>query len=86
MTRYALLILPRAQKQLAALPKSAYDRCKAAILRLVESPRPRGSLKLTGRDGRRVRVGDYRIVYEIDDHAHSVTILDVGHRRDIYRG
>ena len=52
---------------------------------LGDDPKPHGSIKLSGRDGRRIRVGDYRVIYEIDGDAHEVTVLDVGHRRDIYR-
>jgi mRNA interferase RelE/StbE len=50
-----------------------------------EDPRPHGSRKLVGRDGWRIRVGRYRVIYEIDDAQRFVTILHVGHRKDIYR-
>ena len=83
--RYAVFILRRAQKELAELPSEVYEHAKEAIRNLGENPRPRGCRKLAGREGWRVRVSDYRIIYEIDDAARIVTVLDVGHRRDIYR-
>jgi mRNA interferase RelE/StbE len=82
---YAVFILRRAQKVLAELPPDVYERAKEAIKNLGEEPRPHGCKKLTGREGWRIRVGEYRIIYEIDDGQSVVTILDIGHRRDIYR-
>jgi mRNA interferase RelE/StbE len=82
--KYEVLILRRAQKHLADLPSRDYDRIKAAILALGDNPRPHGSLKLTGRPGWRLRSGDYRVIYEIADLSRTVTILDVGNRRDVY--
>ncbi len=82
---YSLLILRRAQSELASVPQLAYEKLKAAISTLGENPRPHGCRKLTGREGWRIRVGDYRVIYEIDDDAHNVTIFHVGHRRDVYR-
>jgi len=52
---------------------------------LSENPRPHGSEKLTGQERYRVRQGDWRIVYEIDDDARIVRIFKIGHRRDVYR-
>lgn len=85
MAGYTILILRRAQKELAQLPGNAYERVRDAIRALGQNPRPPGCLKLRGREGWRIRVGDYRVVYEIDDQAQTVTILHVGHRRDVYR-
>ena len=82
---YTLTMTRRAQKQLARLPGGAYERVRDAIRRLAADPRPLGCLKLTGRDGWRVRVGDYRVIYEIEDSQHVVTVVDVGHRREVYR-
>jgi len=81
---YEVLILRRAQKHLADVPSREYDRIKAAIFALGDNPRPHNSLKLTGRPGWRLRSGDYRVIYEIDDSHRTVTILDVGNRRDVY--
>jgi mRNA interferase RelE/StbE len=82
---YKVTILRRAQKELGAFPSEGYTRVRDAIGGLAEDPRPSGCLKLTGRDGWRIRIGNYRVVYEIDDSAHLVTVLHVGHRRDVYR-
>ncbi len=82
---YTVLILPRAQKQMANLPSEVYPRVRDALRELANNPRPHGCLKLKGREGWRVRIGHYRVVYEIDDSQQTVTILDIGHRREIYR-
>jgi mRNA interferase RelE/StbE len=82
---YTVSILRRAQKELAQLPDEAYERVRDAIRALSQGPRPPGCLKLTGREGWRIRVGNYRVIYEIDDKQQSVIILHVGHRRDVYR-
>lgn len=82
---YGILILRRAQKELAQLPEATYERVKGAVRKLAEDPRPRGCQKLSGRDGWRIRVGNYRVIYEIDDLQQTVTVLHIGHRRDVYR-
>lgn len=82
---YRVTILRRAQKELGALGGEAYGRVRDAIAALAEDPRPTGCLKLTGRDGWRIRIGNYRVVYEIDDNSQTVTVLHIGHRRDVYR-
>jgi len=82
---YSLFILPRAQKELAQLNVGAFARVRDAIRELANDPRPPGCLKLTGRDGWRLRVGEFRVIYEIDDAHRLVTVLNVGHRRDVYR-
>jgi mRNA interferase RelE/StbE len=82
---YAVFILRRAQKELEDLPHEAYGRVSQAILGLAADPRPSGCRKLSGRDGWRMRVGAYRVVYEIDDDARRIAVLHIGHRRDVYR-
>jgi mRNA interferase RelE/StbE len=82
---YTLVILRRAQKELADLPAEAYPRVRDAIRKLGEEPRPTGCVKLSGRDGWRIRVSHYRVIYEIDDAQRQVTILHIGHRREVYR-
>ena len=82
---YSILIMRGAQKELSGLPKTAYERAKDAIRRLADDPRPRGSRKLSGRDGWRIRVGDYRVIYEIDDKNKSLTVLHIGSRQDVYK-
>lgn len=82
---YSVFILARAQRELAILPKSDYEKVKKAMLDLGANPRPANCRKLTGRDGWRIRVGNYRVIYVIDDSARIVTVLHTGHRRDVYR-
>lgn len=82
---YSLLILRRAQKELAELPDLAYQRVRDIIRSLGENPRPAGCRKLSGRDGWRIRAGDYRVLYEVDDAQRTVIVTHVGHRRDVYR-
>jgi mRNA interferase RelE/StbE len=81
---YRVFILPKAQRELERLPKETYERIKAAILALAQNPRPPGCKKLSGRDYWRIREGDYRVIYEIEDGAKNVTVLRVRHRRDVY--
>ena len=82
---YALRILPRAEKELASLDAKPYESVKKRIYALREDPRPPGCRKLADQEAWRVRTGDYRIVYEIEDATRTVTILRVGHRKEIYR-
>jgi mRNA interferase RelE/StbE len=60
-------------------------RVNAAIARLAENPQPFGSKKLTAKEGYRLRVGDYRVLYRIDDGARTVTVYRVKSRGDVYR-
>ena len=84
MIGYIVFILRRAQKELAQLPIETYERVLEAIGGLAEDPRSPGCLKLTGREGWRIRVGRYRVIYEVDDSEQTITVLQVGHRRDVY--
>jgi mRNA interferase RelE/StbE len=82
---YDIFILHRAQKELGDLPPKAYDRVRDEIRLEGQNSRPSTCVKLTGREGWRIRVGDYRIIYEIDDKKKIVTVLHVGLRKDVYR-
>jgi mRNA interferase RelE/StbE len=82
---YSLSILRRAQKELAQISQGDYERLVEAIRGLAENPRPVGCRKLAAREGWRIRVGAFRVIYEIDDGQRSVTVLHVGNRRDVYR-
>lgn len=87
MSRYRVDIARRAIKALAALPRQEQQRVRAAIDLLADRPRPPGCTKLTGEDDTyRVRVGVYRIVYEVFDDHLVIHVVRIGHRRDIYRG
>lgn len=78
---------PDVYKQLQQLPRSVFPAVLDLILALVNEPRPRGVKKLVGGGGNdwRVRVGEYRVVYEIDDRAQRITVMRVAHRREVYR-
>jgi mRNA interferase RelE/StbE len=82
---YETYILRRAQKALSKIQQQDQERIVEAIWDLENDPRPHGCKKLSGREGWRVRVGQYRVIYEIDDESKEVTVLDIGHRRDVYR-
>ena len=82
---YQLKIKRSAEQDLRRLPKFLFQRINQQILALREDPRPPGVRKLKGNiEGWRVRVGDYRIVFQIDDAAQTVTIIRVRHRREVY--
>ena len=85
MPAYRVLIKPTAEKEIDALDSSVHKRISAKILGLQRNPRPPGSQKLHGAQGYRLRAGDYRILYEVDDHLSIVMIYAVGHRREVYR-
>lgn len=82
---HTILILRSAQKELAELPSEIFIRIRDAIQALEEEPRPSGCVKLSGREAWRIRIGNYRIIYEIDDAQKKLTVIHVGHRRDVYR-
>jgi mRNA interferase RelE/StbE len=82
---YRLVIKPSASKELERLDDQMLRRVDAAILRLRENPQPQGSKKLAGVPLYRIRVGSYRVVYEIDDVRKQVTVVTIGHRREVYR-
>ena len=85
MASYRLLIKPSAGKEIEALPKQDRRRIVAKIASLSRDPRPPGCEKLSGHDRYRLRQGNYRILYEIQDLALIVVVVKVGHRRDVYR-
>ncbi len=82
---YALFIERYAQKQIMKLDKKAIPLIKSAIAGLAENPRKRVSIKLKGEEAYRIKVGNYRIIYEIDDEKINVKVVAVGQRKDIYR-
>ncbi|MCC7360192.1 MAG: type II toxin-antitoxin system RelE/ParE family toxin [Anaerolineales bacterium] len=82
---YAPPITRPAKKGLEDLPAEPYQRVKAVINELAQTPRPEGCKKLVERAGWRIRVGDYRVLYTIDDDHRIVTIVHVSKRSDAYR-
>jgi mRNA interferase RelE/StbE len=81
---YQLFIEKQVQKDLEKIPPPDYIKVKNAILNLCLDPRPSGYKKLKARPGYRIRKGNYRIIYDIDDNILNVFILAAGHRKDIY--
>ena len=82
---YQLIITRQAQKQLADLPLSIRKKIDKAILGLKIQPRPNGAIRLKGNGGSyRIRVGNYRILYTIDDGELKVIVVKVGDRKDVY--
>jgi mRNA interferase RelE/StbE len=82
---YKVEVRRRVQRRLDKLPQSDYQKVISAIQDLMHTPRPRGIEKVKSTGLWRIRQGGYRIIYAIDDDAHLVTIVRVGHRREIYR-
>lgn len=77
---------PDVYKQLQQLPRQVFSAALNAIIALTHNPQPVGVKKLVGsRSDWRIRIGEYRIIYEIDDTANTITVLQVEHRRDAYR-
>lgn len=84
---YLVELLPAALQQLQKPPAGAQRRILAALAALETNPRPRGAVKLSGEENLwRIRVGDYRIIYEIHDDRLLVLVVRIGHRKDVYRG
>ena len=83
--RYRIEVSRRAAKVVTSLEKPLRRRVLASIEALADDPRPPGCTKLVGQDAWRIRVGDYRVLYEIHDQVLLVIVVDVGHRRAIYR-
>jgi mRNA interferase RelE/StbE len=84
--RYTIDISPRARRLIRRLPRDVQTRAGHAIDGLEQDPRPPGVVKMSGYDRRyRVRIGDYRVVYDIFDDRLVILIIEVVHRRDAYR-
>lgn len=81
---YRILVLPAAVRFIKKLPPEAKRRIQAAVELLAENPRPPAAKKLTGRPEWRVRTGDYRVLYRIEDDVLTVVVVHAGHRREVY--
>lgn len=82
---YDIQLLPVAARAIRTLPPEAKRRIEAAIELLADDPRPPAAKKLTARPEWRVRTGDYRVLYRIEDHVLTVVFVHAGHRREVYR-
>lgn len=81
---YSITFSRQAIKELEKINEPYYSNIKVAIYDLIDNPRPHGVKKLKGRDGYRIRVSNYRIIYEIFDNQLIIEVIAVGHRKDIY--
>ncbi|NMG10760.1 type II toxin-antitoxin system RelE/ParE family toxin [Brasilonema sp. UFV-L1] len=83
---YQIKIKSKVAKQLKKLPNDIRDRINEKILELAENPRPSGVVKLEGgNDTYRIRVGSYRVLYDVFDDVLLISVIRVGHRREVYR-
>jgi mRNA interferase RelE/StbE len=82
---YNIRIEKAVLKTLEKISEPYYSKIKLAILKLAKNPRPQGYKQLKGRDGFRIRVAEYRIIYDIFDDILTIEIIDLGHRKEIYQ-
>jgi mRNA interferase RelE/StbE len=85
--KYAVLLESQAEKDLLPIPKQVLKRIDAKLQTLSHVPRPKGATKLRGKEseGWRIRVGDYRILYQVDDTDKTIRVYRIRHRREAYR-
>ena len=83
--RYQVILPKSVRKELDRLPDDIVERIMTRLAGLETNPRPAAVKKLKGRDAWRIRVGDYRVIYEIHDRVLQILVITVGHRRGIYR-
>ena len=83
--KYQVIVPKSVQKELDRLPNDVAERILTRLVGLETNPRPADVKKLKGRDAWRIRIGDYRVIYEIHDRVLQILVITVGHRREIYR-
>ena len=81
---YAVEVRRSVQKTISRLDKPLRERLYNALRNLADDPRPYGAKKLSNRDGWRIRVGEYRVIYEVFDDRLVVVVIRIGHRREVY--
>lgn len=82
--KYELFVNQKAEKAISKIDKNYALKIRESIRKLADNPRPNGTIKLKGKDNTyRIRVGDYRIIYEIYDSKILILVLDIGHRREV---
>ncbi|MCL2700717.1 MAG: type II toxin-antitoxin system RelE/ParE family toxin [Phycisphaerae bacterium] len=82
---YQIQYAPKAARAIEGLSRDVQRRIVSRIELLAKNPRPHGTLKLAGQDAYRIRVGDWRVIYAIIDKQLLVFVVDVDHRREVYR-
>ena len=85
MARYRVIVRKSVSKDMRGIPRNDVRRILASIESLADDPRPPGSKKLSGQERYRIRQGNYRILYEIEDDRLIICVVKVRHRRDVYR-
>jgi len=85
MENYRINLKRSAEKELVGLPDKIHDKIVNRLLLLKNNPRPQGVKKLRGGKGYRIRVGDYRVLYDIVDEKKEIEIYSMAHRREVYR-
>jgi len=85
VVKYKIYIKPSAEKELKKVPKRVLQKIVGRIIRLSKNPRPFGCEKLSDEEKYRIRQGNYRIVYLIEDEKLFIIVVKVGHRRDVYK-
>jgi mRNA interferase RelE/StbE len=85
VSTYRIEFRPAALRELRKIDRSMQPRIQGAIALLAQDPRPPASRPLRGREGYRLRVGDYRIIYTIDNGVLLIVIVTIGHRRNVYQ-
>ena len=85
MAEYEILFIESVWKDLRRIPKSDLKKILSRIEKLGDDPRPMGCEKITGEELYRVRQGNYRVIYSIQENKLTVWVIKVGHRKDIYR-
>lgn len=83
--RYSVSFAPSARREFLKLPGNLRARLAPRIEALAENPRPNGAKALAGIDALRIRIGDFRVVYRVEDAAVLVLVLRIAHRREVYR-
>jgi len=82
---YTVLLKRSAEKELERLDLKTHDKIIKQLLALKQNPLTKGVKKLQGREGYRMRIGDYRILYEIDETEKEIEVFSVAHRKEVYR-
>jgi len=85
MAKYKILIKESAIQELESIPKKSLKQIIKCIKSLADNPRPKESQKLSAQERYRIRQGDYRIIYSIQDDQNTVHVYKIGHRREVYR-
>ena len=82
---YSVTVSKSAKKTLSKLPNEVIKKILDALDDLVEEPRPMGYIQLKGRSGYRIRVGNYRVIYDVNDDELLILVMEIGNRKEIYK-